>query len=137
MIRAEAYGWRPPKKKRNDEEFRLHCVIADFVRLRAHPDLLWYHCPSGENRTAITGARLKRMGVRRGVPDLCFVLPDGRPAFIEIKAPGKYLDPDQKDIRDYCDRQRVLHAVVRSCSEAEDVLLSWEALKPQRTARAA
>lgn len=35
------------------------------------PKLKWlYHCPNGGSRNIIEGAKLKLMGVRRGVPDL-------------------------------------------------------------------
>lgn len=32
--------------------------------------LLWCHVPNGGQRNAITGAKLKRMGTKRGVPDI-------------------------------------------------------------------
>ena len=36
-----------------------------------------YAIPNGEKRNAITGARLKRSGTKRGVPDLCLPVPRG------------------------------------------------------------
>ena len=56
--------------KRSQPEFRLHCVVADYLRATLSPDVLWFHIPNGEHRSKITGARLKRMGVRAGVADL-------------------------------------------------------------------
>lgn len=74
---------------RNQPEFRLHCVVADYLRLQ-YPNLLWIHCPNGEARSAITGARLKRMGVRPGVPDILLWWMDlekgPQSAAIELKA---------------------------------------------------
>jgi len=32
--------------------------------------LLWCHVPNGGNRSPITGARLKLLGTKRGVPDI-------------------------------------------------------------------
>jgi hypothetical protein len=48
------------------KEFSIHCAIADVVRRWCRPDWVWTHLPFGEHRSAITGARLKRMGVNRG-----------------------------------------------------------------------
>lgn len=55
-----------------------------------YPELrLLYHIPNEGRRTAREGARLKAMGLKSGVPDLC--LPVARGAFhalyIELKAP--------------------------------------------------
>lgn len=55
--------------------------------------LLWCHVPNGGQRKAITGAKLKRMGTKRGVPDvLVFNLSPspnlylyGRPLALELK----------------------------------------------------
>ena len=32
--------------------------------------LTWFHPPNGENRNPITGAKLKRMGAKAGLPDV-------------------------------------------------------------------
>lgn len=122
---------------RNNLEFRIHCCIVDLLTFRQHPDLIWWHTPNGENRSPITGARLKRMGVRRGMADLCFILPDGRGALMEVKAGKAPLNPEQKLLERQCQRLGIPHAVVRSSFEAEAVLSSWGALRERRTARAA
>jgi hypothetical protein len=51
-------------KPRASEEETLQRAIVDHLRLRAHPDCIWYHCPNGEHRSKRTGARLKAMGVQ-------------------------------------------------------------------------
>ena len=61
-------GVAPPPPK----EFALHCAVADTVRRWILPGWIWTHFPAGEARSAITGARLKRMGLARGFPDLLF-----------------------------------------------------------------
>jgi hypothetical protein len=33
--------------------------------------VLWYHCPNGGKRNRSEAIRLKREGVKRGVPDVC------------------------------------------------------------------
>lgn len=47
-----------------------------------HTQVLFWHTPNGEPRSPAIGAKLKRMGVLAGVPDLFF--PEYR-LFIELK----------------------------------------------------
>ena len=44
-----------------------------------------FHCPNGEKRDVITGNKLMAMGVKRGVPDLIFILDNGRVVWVELK----------------------------------------------------
>ena len=63
---------------RSQEEFRLSCVVAAYLE-RCVPQLTVSHFPAGEARSEETGARLKRMGLKRGWPDYIAVLaPTGR-----------------------------------------------------------
>ena len=54
---------------RRQEEYKLCCVIADWLRVALPPRAVWSHLPFGENRDPVTGARLKRIGTARGWPD--------------------------------------------------------------------
>jgi hypothetical protein len=56
--------------RRARPEQQDHIAVCEHLRLRAHPDVLWLHCPNGERRDARTGAKLKRMGVLAGAADL-------------------------------------------------------------------
>lgn len=49
---------------------------------------LMHHIPNGDKRDAITGARLKRAGVKAGVPDICLPVASGahHGLYIELKA---------------------------------------------------
>lgn len=63
------------------------------------PELrLLYHIPNEGKRTAAAGARLRRVGLRRGVPDLA--LPVARGAwhglYIELKTLDGRATPEQK-----------------------------------------
>lgn len=51
---------------RSDYEDQLSFATAQYLDLRG---LLYTHFPAGEHRHARTGAKLKRMGLKRGVPD--------------------------------------------------------------------
>jgi len=76
-------------------EFELHCLVVDTVRRWIMPGWCWTHIPSGEKRDPVTAARLKRMGVVPGWPDLMFVGPTGWTCWIELKARGGRLSKVQ------------------------------------------
>lgn len=106
------------------EEQHLQQQVVRYLDL-ALPSLIWFHCPNGGGRTPVEGAILKSMGVRAGVPDLVFVLPDGRAAFIELKAGKGVLTPAQKAFRANCEQQRIPHAVCTSLAEVQGTLDAW------------
>ncbi len=58
-----------------------------------------FHCPNGEKRDKITASKLMAMGVRAGVPDLIFVLPNGKTLWLELKLSGGKLSPVQEKFR--------------------------------------
>ena len=84
---------------RSQPEYRLHCVVADYLEIALPARVLWWHTANGENRSAITGARLKRMGVKRGMPDL-FVFHDRDLIGIELKTGKGRISPEQADVAD-------------------------------------
>jgi hypothetical protein len=55
----------------NRPEEQLHRAVVQLLGIYEARGLLSYcHVPNGERRDPVTGARLKAMGVRAGVPDL-------------------------------------------------------------------
>lgn len=74
-------------------EFAVHCMIADVLRLSIAPGWLWFHPANGELRNDKTAARLKRMGVRRGVSDFILIGPPaGLVHALELKRRGERPD---------------------------------------------
>ena len=71
-------------------EAQVHAAVVAHLRLRAKPDVLFLHCPNGEHRNPITGAKLKRMGVLAGAADL-LLWHQGNSFALELKAPGRRL----------------------------------------------
>ena len=86
---------------------------------------LLYHCPNGGSRNKREGARLKRMGVLAGVPDLH--LPVSRNGYhslyIEMKYKDGRLSPTQKDIIDKLASEKNCCLV---CYTAEDAIKALE-----------
>jgi hypothetical protein len=68
-------------------EAQLQIAVAEHLRWRAKPDVVWIHPANGEARDKITGAKLKRMGVLPGASDL-LLWHQGNSFALELKAPG-------------------------------------------------
>jgi hypothetical protein len=119
-------GVRAPSAK----EFSLHVMVADTLRRWASPSWRWTHFPSGENRSAITGARLKRMGVQRGWPDFLLLAPDETGLhFLELKRRGQKLTADQTDLHLWCVLHGYPFATVDNYEMALTVLRQWGAVR--------
>jgi hypothetical protein len=79
-------------------EFKLHCAVADLIRVSLKPGWIAFHCPNGEGRDRVTGARLKRMLVLPGVSDFILIAPpDGIVHALELKRGGLKPTPEQLD----------------------------------------
>jgi hypothetical protein len=84
-------------RRRQQPEYALQTALVQHLRLRARPDVLWFHVANQRKADARTGAILKRMGALAGVSDILLFRPSGCrhcggkhiEAFaLEAKAPG-------------------------------------------------
>lgn len=71
-------------------EYAEQVAVMDWARKneKAHPALKYlFHIPNGGIRSKVAAARLKRAGVKKGVPDLMLPVPTNRyhGLFIEMK----------------------------------------------------
>jgi hypothetical protein len=112
------------------KELDLHITVVALIAIYRHPDLFCHHPANGEKRSPRAGARLKRMGVEAGTPDLCLTLPDGRSAFMEFKGPKGRLSPPQIAFRDKALRLGRPWACVDNPEAAMTTLAEWGALLP-------
>lgn len=90
-----------------------------------YPELrLLFHIPNGGLRGKAEAARFKAMGVKSGVPDL--FLPVARSGahglFIEMKASGGRVSPNQKEWISELEKQGYSAAVCFGWDEARGVL---------------
>lgn len=85
-------------KPRKQPEFELHCVVVDLLRTLGKRGLFWFHPANGEKRSPRAGARLARMGVVRGVPDLV-LLWKGKAIGLELKADKGRQDENQRAVQ--------------------------------------
>ena len=81
--------------KRQYPEDDLQMAVAQYLDLVS---LAWFHV-ANERRTSVrAGARLKRKGVKAGVPDVLIFEPKGKyhGLALELKIKGNYMTLDQK-----------------------------------------
>lgn len=107
-------------------EEALQRQVVSYLRVALPPAVVWWHTPSQKGtRTRAEMGVLKALGVRPGVPDLTFVLPGGKAAFIELKAPkGKPTD-NQTTFAEAVTQAGADYALCRSLEEVSKALVTW------------
>jgi len=114
---------------RATREDAIHAGIVEFLTMAAHPRLLWLHVPNGALIKPSSRMYFARLGVFPGVADLVLVLPDRTVAFMEVKNADGRQSEAQKAFQARCAVLGLKYRVVRSISEAEEVLHEWNALR--------
>lgn len=107
------------------DEGKLQEAVIRFLDASLPSSYRAFAVPNGGKRSAITGAILKRQGVKAGVPDICIVQRDGVMAFLELKTSKGTLSPAQKEFRDWCGVNSIPYALVRSVGDVQAALLDW------------
>lgn len=117
------------RKPRAHPEDDLQCAIVQHLKLRGAPSVLWYAVPNGSYKSQRSAARFKRQGLVAGIPDLAFVLADGRAAFVELKSRTGRLSPEQKAVLARLDAMQVPYLVSSNLDEVLGTLKMWGVLK--------
>lgn len=107
--------------RRAQPEFELQCVVADWMRYAMPARAPWTAFPAGEARTAMTGGRLKRMGLMPGWPDI-IVLFDGLFIGIELKAGKGRMSDEQAAVQHGIIENGGWFQVCRSLDEVQALL---------------
>jgi hypothetical protein len=84
-------------KNNQPTEDQEQIAVAQYLDLVAADK--WFHVPNGGSRNVIEAVKLKRMGVKPGVPDIWVVIPRGKYCglIIELKrTKGGVVSDDQK-----------------------------------------
>ena len=123
--KAQSYKLR---KKPTDIEHQIQCACVKWFRLK-YPKLnkVLIAVPNGGRRDAITGAKLKDEGVVSGVADLVLLKSNryyGGLA-IEMKKPGGYQSPAQKEWQKECEAAGNKYVVCRSLNEFMKVVTDY------------
>jgi len=111
-------------------EHKIQVALMDYLAIAARPEIYYFAIPNQSNRHINNAGKMKAEGVRAGSPDLCFMLPQGRVGWLEMKAPDGSLSDAQKAFRDRALELGHHWAMARSIDEALVPLTQWGALKP-------
>ena len=114
-------------------EFRLHAACKQSLDTALPDNAVYFHTPNAP-RNKVTGARLKAMGMKAGVPDLCIIY-RGDVLFVELKAPKGRLSPAQKDMQMQLARAGV--RVMTECRSVEALEAYLEQFMPLKARLAA
>jgi len=115
-------------RRKRYTELQVHFAVAQHLRLRAKPDVLWLHPPNGERRDARTGAKLKHMGALAGASDL-LLWHEGNSFALELKAPGGRLSEAQLEFIARFNDAGGHTAVAEGIDRALAVLEAWNLLR--------
>jgi hypothetical protein len=132
---------KPRKQRRNTtgrgSEYAEQCALFEWAAtVEAQlPELrLLHHTPNGEKRDKVTGARLKRAGVRAGYPDL--TLPVARQGHIslaiEMKSEHGRLRPNQEWWLDALEAEGYRCVVCWSWQDAAREICRYLGVTPER-----
>ena len=115
-----------------DNEQSMLFQWAEIAALTCPELRLMYHVPNEGKRSVSTGSRLKKLGLKAGVPDI--VLPVARGGYhglyIEMKYGRNTLTDNQRQWMDALKKAGHLTAVCYSFMEANDVILGYLGMKP-------
>lgn len=86
--------------------------------------VLWYHCPNGGTRNQREAARLKREGVKAGVPDVCICVAKGgfHGFYVELKVGYNNPQPKQIEILQRLEANGYKTLVTKSLDEAIEMI---------------
>lgn len=113
----------PPRRRQPERQ--LQCAVIQYLQWRSPSDVWFSHYPGGGRRSRVTGAILKGMGAKAGVPDL-LVVSHGRLFGLELKngTRGK-LSPAQVATHAEMRRAGAVIGTAGTIDEAIGMLQSW------------
>lgn len=103
-------------------EHHIQTAIMQFLDRALPTSYRAVAIPNGGKRDKITGAILKREGVKAGAPDFMIVRNGGTVAFFEVKTQAGRLSNSQVEFRDWCGANSIPYAVVRSIGDVQTAL---------------
>lgn len=113
MVRKKMNKYKPYQGK--ESQFQI-----TFARYLDSLGVLWYHCPNGGSRNRIEAIKLKREGVKSGVPDICIC--EARHGFhgfyIELKVGYNNPSDNQNNFMKRLESKGYKIAVTKSLDEA-------------------
>lgn len=133
MTRNASLNFYAPAHKKQRPEARLQKALVQIVQLQHMPGVLWFSIPNEAKRSEALGLELKRMGLRPGVADLCFIV-GGRVHFLELKSRDGKQSPEQVAFAADCAIAGAHYELARDIGEACGVLARWGVMRPVKVA---
>lgn len=107
------------------DESATQTSVMQFLDNALPDDAFAFHVPNGGKRNVIEGAKLKRMGVKAGVPDICIIY-RGWAYGIEMKSGKGKLSMPQIVTHSHLARAGLHVQTCRTALEVESALKGWE-----------
>ena len=103
-------------------------AIVQYLNLAVSPsDCFWFAVPNQRGtRKVWEMAILSSLGVKAGVSDFVFVLPEGRCAFVEVKSLVGRLSKPQQEFQRTVESLGHVYITVRSVDDIERFLISQQ-----------
>jgi hypothetical protein len=107
-------------------ESAIQAQIYQFWGQSSHRQTTFlFSIPNEGATTPQEGVRLRAMGLRKGMPDLC-LMGDGWTVFIEVKTPTGKVRPEQLEVHERIHKTTgVTTVVVRNLEEFQNVLAQY------------
>jgi len=111
-----------------DLEHQVQVAICQYLDIRG---VVHFAIPNGGKRNVITATKLKKEGVKAGVPDLC-IIHEGMAFFLEVKkpaTPGKgkgRLSPAQKEMIPRLEEAGAEVKIVYSVADVIEACIDWQ-----------
>lgn len=112
----------------SEEAEQIHLMQWCTWAQNKYPELeAIYHVPNEGKRSAVTGGKLRQMGLRSGVPDICLPVPKGEyiGLYIELKKVGGRLTDNQAVWLEMLERYGHCVAVCYGAEDAETVITAY------------
>lgn len=112
------------KKRTNRPEEVLHRHVVQYLSVVLTEETAWFHVPNGGGRSKAEAGILKAMGVKAGVADLILVY-CGQHFELELKPPGRYASPNQKEWQAVIEAAGGRYGIARSIEDVREALRAW------------
>ena len=114
----------PPDDSGFDLEVDLHMEVAGFLDSCLGEGTFWHHSPNEGRHHVNWRAKLAKMGVRGGFPDI-IVLHRGMAFLIELKSRTGRPSPKQSEVMAQLERAGCPVGMARTVSQVAELLEKW------------
>jgi hypothetical protein len=131
MTQLDLLTGKAARKLLQAKEFETQCMVADLLNRWKTPGWFASHIGHGERRELKAAQRLKRGGLKPGLPDFIIVGPSTTCGFhfLELKKYPNKLTPEQKIVADVIVSAQGKYAVAYGFDAAVAVLKGWGAVR--------